>query len=340
VKILITGHTGFKGAWLGAMLSSMGHEVFGISLESRPTSLFRSAGFERIFAKNVIADIRDSDAVARTMEDVEPDRIFHLAAQPLVRYSYEHPMETYQTNVVGTLNLLEAASRMLSDLVTVVVVTTDKVYADQKKFAAYTEGDPLGGVDPYSASKAMADLLTQSWIACNPNFRGAIARAGNVIGGGDDSSERLLPDLIESYSKNEVPILRNPNAVRPWQHVLDCLYGYWRLSESLEDKSNRTAWNFGPEPSDTAEVRVVAELVGQLYGSSGNWTVAGGEQPHETGFLTLNSDRAKRELGWVDTMQLEEAIGKTVAWHKGVKGGKSPFELTFQQVESFLAGHP
>lgn len=338
MKILVTGHTGFKGAWLGAMLSSMGHEVSGVALESRPNSLYRTAGFDRIFARSVIGDIRDYDTIERTLAEVMPDRIFHLAAQPLVRYSYLHAAETYQTNVNGTLNLLEASRKILDERTSLVVVTTDKVYRDQNKSQAYSESDPLGGVDPYSSSKAMADLLTQSWIACNPSFRGAVARAGNVIGGGDDSPERLLPDLIQAYSQNKVPSLRNPNAVRPWQHVLDCLYGYWTLSESLEEKSHRAAWNFGPEPTSFAEVKVVAHMVGSLFGASGEWNMVPGKQPHETAFLTLNSDKAKNELGWQNTMRLEEAVSNTVSWHQGVEAGKDPFDLTMRQVESHLDG--
>jgi CDP-glucose 4,6-dehydratase len=336
LKILITGHTGFKGAWLGVLLKNLGHEISGLSLQARPTSLFHGGNLDRLYEKSFTGDVADYETVKSVLDQVQPDRIFHLAAQPLVRYSYNHPRETFQTNVEGTLNVLEAASQVLSNHASVIVITTDKVYKDQHKVEGYDESSPLGGSDPYSASKAMADILTQSWISCNPDMRIAIARAGNVIGGGDDSAERLLPDLISAFQNHKSPVLRNPKAVRPWQHVLDCIYGYWTLSENIEVSANRTAWNFGPEPESFAEVELVAEITARLYGAEARWLAPESVQPHETSFLTLNSDKAKKALSWRSGLNLERAIDWTVSWHKAVALGADPYLETNKQVMDYL----
>lgn len=336
MKILVTGHTGFKGSWLSVLLSELGHEVSGLSLPARPESLYRSGKLGRLFSHDEFGDITSADEVKRVLDKVGPEKIFHLAAQPLVRYSYQNPLETYNTNVQGTLNVLNGSLDHLSSSASLVVVTTDKVYKDLGLVGGYDEMSPLGGADPYSASKAMADILTQSWIACNPNARIAIARAGNVIGGGDDSAERLLPDLIQAFENRKAPILRNPTAVRPWQHVLDCIFGYWTLSGSLDVPENRSPWNFGPEPQSFAEVKEVAAITANLYGSEKPWQPALEQQPHETTFLTLNSEKAKSILKWRNTLNLEQAIGWTVDWHKSVRSGVDPFIATQKQVITYL----
>jgi CDP-glucose 4,6-dehydratase len=337
MKILITGHTGFKGSWMSVLLKELGHEVSGFSLPPRPTSLYQLGQFAKIFSTNHFGDLREQQTIREALDSSDPDVIFHLGAQPLVRYSYLNPVETFQTNVQGTLNLLEASTPWLTDGARMVVVTTDKVYKDLGAGISYDETSALGGYDPYSASKAMADILTQSWISTNPTQKLAIARAGNVIGGGDDSAERLLPDLINAFQNNKLPTLRNPNAVRPWQHVLDCVNGYWSLANSLEESANRGAWNFGPEPQSFATVSELTELVGEQYGIPSSWKLQDGDQPHETQHLTLNSEKSKTKLKWRNILNLDDAVTQTTTWHKNVFNGADALVETTKQVQSFIS---
>jgi len=270
---LITGHTGFKGSWLALWLNSLGHEVSGISLDPIPNSLFDRANVSESLQNDFRIDIRNSDEVMSALSQVNPDVVFHMAAQPLVRESYADPRYTFETNAMGTLSLLEAVSNTPS-VKAHVVVTTDKVYRNINQVAGYVESDPLGGHDPYSSSKAMADLLTQSWISSFPGTPTTIVRAGNVIGGGDVSKDRLMPDLISAYLNNKVPTLRYPNSVRPWQHVLDCLNGYLMISESLLSGKEHPMMNIGPDKESFVTVAKVAELVAAQLSVEPTWNLS------------------------------------------------------------------
>jgi CDP-glucose 4,6-dehydratase len=299
------------------MLQMQGHTVSGISLDPLEKSLFNQATLSEIFANDVRLDIRNREELVRTIEKIDPEVIIHLAAQPLVRESYKFPVETFETNVIGTLNVLEA-TRHLKNLKATLVITTDKVYKNHNHLRGYVETDELGGDDPYSASKAAADIATQSWIKSFATSPMAIARAGNVIGGGDWASDRIIPDLVKAYSTGDLPILRYPDAIRPWQHVFDCLNGYLALVNAQLSTGVGGEWNFGP---DLAQKHSVAELVAtfaRCWGVLGSqsWKSDGAEHPHEAGYLLLDSTKARKELGWIDKLGFEETINWTVDWYK------------------------
>jgi CDP-glucose 4,6-dehydratase len=312
MRYLITGHTGFKGSWLTLMLAGRGHEVHGLALDPLPSGLFETAHVGQVMANDVRQDIREAPQVAALIRDIAPDVLIHLAAQPLVREAYRDPITTYTTNVNGTMNILTGMQGVPS-IKAAVIVTTDKVYRNINQIWGYRETDPLGGDDPYSASKAMADLLTQSWVKSFPGAPTAIARAGNVIGGGDVSPDRLQPDLIRSYTMGEKPVLRYPGAVRPWQHVLDCLNGYLALVDALLDGRGLGEWNFGPDLGSFVPVGQVADLVAKLLGVPAGYEVTS-NQPSEAGLLALDARKAQVELGWVSRLDFVEAVTWTVEW--------------------------
>jgi CDP-glucose 4,6-dehydratase len=332
---LITGHTGFKGAWLSLWLNSLGHEVSGISLEPIPDSLFDRANVSESIQNDFRIDIRKSDEVKSALLQVKPDVVFHMAAQPLVRESYVDPRYTYETNVMGTLSLLEAVSSVDSVKANV-VVTTDKVYRNINQVAGYVESDPLGGHDPYSSSKAMADLLTQSWISSFPGTPTTIVRAGNVIGGGDVSKDRLMPDLISAYMNNKVPTLRYPNSVRPWQHVLDCLNGYVMVSESLLSGNEHPMMNIGPDQESFVTVAKVAELVARQLSAEPTWNFSEASEPHEAELLSLDASLAKSALGWSDKLKFTDSVNWTTSWYLKVDEKESARDVTLTQIEDFL----
>ncbi|MCX6432197.1 MAG: CDP-glucose 4,6-dehydratase [Actinobacteria bacterium] len=338
MRYLITGHTGFKGAWLTLWLTSQGHEVCGLALDPEPGSLFETADIGELCAMDVRGDIRDASIVATSLKDASPDVVLHLAAQPLVPESYRRPRWTMETNVMGTLNLLEAVGGQAS-IQALVVVTTDKVYRNVSQREGYTESDALGGNDPYSASKAMADILTHSWATSFGGPPTAIARAGNVIGGGDISQDRLIPDLVKSLRKDEAPRLRYPDAVRPWQHVLDCLGGYIALADALVtgtvDGAAGDAWNFGPDVDSFVTVGEVASRASRYWGASGSWGGVGGEVLHEAGLLALDSTKAQLTLGWHNKLSFDNALAWTLDWYKAFHTGASARELTRQQISDF-----
>ena len=315
MRYLITGHTGFKGSWLSLWLAEQGHEVVGVALDPLPGGLYETADVASKMAHDVRLDIRDAPALADLIGHTRPEVVMHLAAQPLVRESYQDPETTFTTNVNGTMNVL-AGMQGVDSIKAAVIVTTDKVYRNVNQIWGYRETDPLGGDDPYSASKAMADLLTQSWVKSFPGPPTAIARAGNVIGGGDVSPDRLLPDLISAYSKGETPVLRYPNAVRPWQHVLDCLNGYLTLVGALLDGRGQGAWNFGPDIDSFVTVGQVAHLVAELLGGEPGYDLSTG-QPDEAGLLALDSRKAQVELGWRNRIHFREAVQWTVGFDGG-----------------------
>lgn len=331
---LVTGHTGFKGAWLTLLLLSRGHQVSGLALAPAEDSLFKRAGLADQLAFDFRVDIRDAAATAGAVAAVAPDVLVHMAAQSLVRESYRNPRYTYETNAIGTLSVLEAAAATPS-VRAHVVVTTDKVYRNADQEAGYIETDPLGGDDPYSASKAMADLLTQSWIRSFPGTPTAIARAGNVIGGGDVCPERLLPDLVSAYARGQAPRLRFPRAVRPWQHVLDCLNGYLTLVDALLAGSGLGQWNFGPDRDSFIEVGQVATLAAELWGGGAHWELDDGNHPHEANLLALDASKAQGELGWRNRLGLRDAVAWTIDWERRVHGGADALSAARAQITAF-----
>ncbi len=336
--VLITGHTGFKGAWLVAMLHSQGAKVSGISLDPIEGGMFRTAEIQELLVHDLRQDIRKGAELTRAFQKVSPEVVIHLAAQPLVLASYKKPAETYETNVIGTLNVLQAVEATPSVQATL-IITTDKVYRqDPNRKQAFVESDPLGAADPYSTSKAMADLLTQSWIASHADSRIAIARAGNVIGGGDVAENRLLPDLIQAFGDRQEAMVRNPKSVRPWQHVLDCLAGYVLLVESLLTGGVESgAFNFGPSPASPLKVEDVASIAAAIWGEDAKWTTETRDQPHESGFLTLDSSKSTSVLNWKEKLTAIEAIAWSAEWSRRQFSGESARSLTLEQLSAFAS---
>jgi CDP-glucose 4,6-dehydratase len=318
------------------MLSELGHEVYGYALDPVPGSLFERANLGTMCSSDIRADIRDSDQLSQEITRVSPDVIIHLAAQPLVRYGYQHPEETFTTNINGTLNVLSSSGN-LQGVLAILIVTTDKVYNNTSKTEGYVETDPLGGLDPYSASKAAADILTQSWAYTHPDSPIVTARAGNVIGGGDVSKDRLLPDVIKAFSESRTAEIRNPSAVRPWQHVLDCLNGYLHLTESAIKQHSRGAWNFGPEKESCKSVREVVDLAKELWGGTADWNHTPADNaPHEDSYLLLDSTKSKEGLGWKNVLSLHHSLAETLNWEKKAIESKSVLAFSREAVKSFL----
>lgn len=336
MHVLVTGHTGFKGAWLSLMLTARGDSVSGLALEPAEGSVYKQARIGDLLTHDLRVDVRDPAALASAFQVVRPDVVLHLAAQPLVRESYRDPRTTYATNTMGTFNVLEAA-RGAGGVKAQVVVTTDKVYRNVDQIWGYRESDPLGGVDPYSASKAAADLITQSWIASNgADVPTGIARAGNVVGGGDVCPERLMVDLIGAFSSGSPVRLRYPVAVRPWQHVLDCLNGYLTLTDALlAGRLAGEAFNFGPDTSSFVQVGTVAREVADLWGPGCEVELDPGPHAHEAGLLALDARKAELELGWRNRLGFHETLAWTVEWEKAVRAGADARVVTSEQIERF-----
>jgi len=305
---LITGHTGFKGAWLVLLLKAQGHDVSGLALDPLPGSIFERTNLESDLVHDFRFDIRNKEETVDAIRHARPDYVIHMAAQALVREGYRNPRYTYETNVLGTMNVLEAVNQ--SDSVRAqLIVTTDKVYLDQGLNRPYVETDPLGGKDPYSASKAMADILAQEYLSRDGSKPGAIARAGNVIGAGDVSNDRLIPDIVRAIEAGEPLVLRYPEAIRPWQHVLDCLGGYLALLTSVDKSGLRGEFNFGPQPGSFASVQdVVNHIQSKLP------LVTRREPPKRLGFmvedtyLVLDSEKARNVLGWRERFGFKESV--------------------------------
>ena len=332
---LITGHTGFKGSWLSLMLEMQGHTVSGISLDPAEKSLFNQASLHKIFQNDMRIDIRDSAAINEAIKEINPEVLIHLAAQPLVRESYRIPVETFDINVLGTLNVLEA-TRELKYLRATLIITTDKVYKNYNHLRGYVETDELGGDDPYSASKAAADIATQSWIKSFAKVPVAIARAGNVIGGGDWAQDRIIPDLANAYSHGELPILRYPDAIRPWQHVLDCLNGYLALVDRQLNDGLAGEWNFGPDLVQKHSVQDLVDLFARHWGVEGEtWRQEPGTSLHEAGYLLLDSAKARENLNWSDKLNFTETVKWTVDWYKSFNKG-FVLENTKSQIENYF----
>ncbi len=343
-RVFITGHTGFKGAWLSLWMQSAGAVVRGYSLEP-PTqpNLFEGAlvanGME-----SVTGDIREFSSLHGSLAAFAPEVVIHMAAQSLVRRSYAEPLETYSTNVMGTANMLEAV-RQAKGVRAVLIVTSDKCYRNESAHARFNEDASLGGFDPYSSSKGAAELVTAAYRSSffSPEKyaqRGtsvASARAGNVIGGGDWAVDRLLPDLIRGFSRGESVVLRNPDAIRPWQHVLEPLSGYLLLLENMFDKGVEfaQAWNFGPEKADERPVAWVADQAAKEWGGGASWKLDSTPQPHEAPTLRLDCAKAHKHLGWTPRLSLQDALRWTVQWHKSVIAGREAREVCDEQIRAY-----
>lgn len=340
-RVLLTGHTGFKGSWLSLWLHALGAEVHGYAL-APPTSpsLFVAARVDEAIASSTIADIRDADSLRAICEVVRPEVVFHLAAQALVRQSYREPVGTFATNVMGVVNLLEAV-RKVGGVRAVVNVTTDKCYENREWPWAYREIEPMGGHDPYSASKGCAELVTAAYRASFLTEAGigvATARAGNVIGGGDWAEDRLLPDVFRALDEQCTLPVRSPHAVRPWQHVLEPLSGYLLLARALAEGGGDVAeaWNFGPADEDARNVGwIVERLASKLPGLA--WQVDASPHPHEAHYLKLDSSKARSRLGWRPRWRLAEALDRTVQWHLAWRNGADMCAFSLAQIAEYVA---
>ncbi len=338
-RVFLTGHTGFKGGWLSLWLQAMGAEVHGYALNPpTETNLFTVAEVGKGMASSVIADIREADELRHAMQSARPEIVFHLAAQPLVRYSYAQPAETYAVNVMGTVNLLEAA-RATSSVKAVVNVTTDKCYENREWVWGYRENEPMGGFDPYSSSKGCAELVTAAYRRSFLESAGvalASARAGNVIGGGDWAEDRLIPDFLRALDAGETLRIRSPLSTRPWQHVLEPLSGYLLLAERLytEGANFAEAWNFGPADKDAKSVQWLVERLAEMRNDA-NWQCDATPQPHEAHCLKLDSSKARSQLGWQPKWQLEIALNKTVEWHQAWRDGQNMRATTLAQITDY-----
>jgi CDP-glucose 4,6-dehydratase len=340
-RVLITGHTGFKGSWLTLWLTSLGAEVDGFALApTTDPSLYKLACKPR---PNEFGDIRNLAALQERLISAQPEIIFHLAAQSLVRPSYTDPVSTYATNVMGTVHLLEAA-RHTASVKAIVIVTSDKCYENREWYWAYRETEPMGGYDPYSSSKGCAELVTSAYRNSffendsESQCRVASVRAGNVIGGGDWSTDRLVPDVIRGFAGGAPVEIRNPKSTRPWQHVLDPLNGYIRLAELLmSDKGSECVggWNFGPLDEDCRPVSYVADKLAMLWGGDASLIFADDLQRHEAKYLKVDASKAKARLCWASRLRLHDTLCWTVEWYRAQLAGKSAATLTLGQIEDY-----
>jgi len=340
-SVFLTGHTGFKGGWIALWLSKMGARVHGFSLEPPTTpNFFTETKLHERLATTEFGDIRDLPHITKAIKGSKPEIVIHMAAQPLVRDSYIIPVETFATNTMGTIHLLEAA-RAASTVKAIVNITTDKCYENHEWVWPYRENDQLGGHDPYSSSKACAEIATAAYRDSFFEETGtqiATVRAGNVIGGGDWAKDRLIPDILQSLDSRRTLTIRSPNAIRPWQHVLEPLSGYLLLAEKLvsEGAQFAEAWNFGPDESDARPVRwIVEHLCSQVENAS--WQIETSGQLHEAGLLKLDSAKAKTRLGWRPRWNLETALTKTLEWHQFWKEGADMAQICARQIEEYGA---
>lgn len=344
-RVFLTGHTGFKGGWLALWLQDLGADVAGFALNP-PTrvNLFETARVGSDIVSH-IGDIRHIEPLRRALNATEPEIVFHLAAQPLVRQSYKDPVDTYSTNVMGTVNLLEAV-RATPSVRAVVVVTTDKCYDNPERGTAFTESDPIGGRDPYSSSKGCTELVTAAYRASffraglERQVNVATVRAGNVIGGGDWAIDRLVPDILEGFSQGRPVRIRYPRAVRPWQHVLEPLRGYLMLVERLcadEGQAFARPWNFGPLYDDAIPVGELVQRVATLWGPGASWHVDAETHPHEATYLKLDASEAGSRLGWHPVLDLDQALSLTLQWVQAHSAAADMREFTLEQIRTYQA---
>lgn len=343
-RVLVTGHTGFKGSWLSLWLQNLGAEVTGYALQP-PTipSLFVEAKIAEGM-RSIEGDIRDLPCFMQAMHDAKPEIVIHMAAQPLVRYSYKNPVETYATNVMGTVHMLEAV-RAAGTVRAVVNITTDKCYENREWAWGYREIDPMGGYDPYSSSKGCAELVSAAYRSSffNPDdyvkhgVALATVRAGNVIGGGDWAQDRLIPDIVAAFEQGKPVHIRNPNAIRPWQHVLEPLRGYLMLAEKLVEQgpSFGEAWNFGPNDEDARSVGWIVDQMAARWGKGARWEFDAGEHPHEAGYLKLDISKVRSRLLWSPALNLTDALNLVVDWSRQRDMGVGAREITLDQIRSY-----
>ena len=344
-RVLLTGHTGFKGSWLSLWLQSLGAEVTGYS-DGVPTvpSLFELARVGEGMT-SIEVDVRDAGAVASAVADAAPEIVIHMAAQSLVRRSFSEPRLTYETNVMGTVNVLDAVRLAAGDVRVVVNVTSDKCYENREWEWGYREDEPMGGHDPYSNSKGCSELVTaafrSSFLSDPAGPRLASGRAGNVIGGGDWGTDRLVPDLMRAALAGEPARVRNPNSIRPWQHVMNPLSGYLLLAQALwEQAEHATGWNFGPPEEDAKPVGWIVEHVAGLWPGELAWAVDDGPHPHEARYLKLDSSRARARLGWRPLLGLDAALGSIVEWYAALSEGADMRAVTTRQIQAIQYAAP
>lgn len=345
-RVFLTGHTGFKGGWLCLWLESMGAKVSGYALApNTQPNLFALANVEAGLEKSYISDIRDLESLRSAMTASKPEIVFHMAAQPLVRYSYANPVETYATNVMGTVNLLESV-RSCPSVRAVLVVTSDKCYENKEWSWGYRENEPMGGHDPYSNSKGCAELVVSSYRNSffdplryeEHQVAVATGRAGNVIGGGDYSADRLVPDAVRAFESGQILKIRNPSAIRPWQHVLEPLSGYLLLAQALVERGPAVGegWNFGPQDKDARPVHDVVDLLTKYWVGKASWEQDGAEQPHEANFLKLDCSKARQLLNWTPKWDLETAISKIMEWERFKLTTKNLDFICRNQIKNYL----
>lgn len=344
-KVLVTGHTGFKGAWLCLLLKNYGAAVTGFALSPTERSLYHESNVAR-HVESQLGDIRNPELIATVLHKTGPDIVIHMAAQALVRYSYEHPVETYSTNVMGLVNLLEAV-RNSNSVRSVVVVTSDKCYENREWVWGYREDEPMGGSDPYSSSKGCAELVTTAYQRSffHPdNYKShgiaiASARAGNVIGGGDWAKDRLVPDIMRAFTAHQTAKIRNPNSIRPWQHVLEPLTGYLTLAQRLyiDGPQFSGGWNFGPADGDAKPVEWIVRELSRHWGAEAKWELDQTTGPHEAHYLKLDCSKARTHLDWKERWTLSKALESIADWYRSTADGKCVEETTLAQINSFLS---
>ena len=339
-KVFITGHTGFKGAWLSLWLQDCGAILTGYALAPNTKPNLFEAALVSDGMESIIGDIRDLEKITKAISDCSPDIVIHMAAQPLVRLSYRNPVDTYSINVMGTVNLFEAV-RNTASVKAVINVTTDKCYENKEWIWGYRENEPMGGHDPYSNSKGCSELVTSAYRESFFNYSGsakiASARAGNVIGGGDWAEDRLIPDIFKSFENNDLVLIRNPSATRPWQHVLEPLSGYLTLAEKLYLHGDEfaEAWNFGPEDRDVMPVRAIIEYLTKQWGNNASWVHDESEQPHEAQLLKLDISKANKSLEWAPKWSLFKALDSIVEWHQNWIDGSDIKKITLKQIHEY-----
>ena len=339
-RVLLTGHTGFKGGWLSLWLQSLGAEVCGFALEAEGEQNLLTVAKVGDGMSSVIGDVRSFEAIRDAMKSFRPEIVIHMAAQALVRLSYTEPVATYATNVMGTVHVLEAA-RQLDSVRAIVNVTTDKCYENREWVWGYRESEPMGGHDPYSNSKGCSELVTAAYRSSFFQKSGialASARAGNVIGGGDWAADRLVPDILRAFERGEPVIVRNPDSTRPWQHVLEPLSGYLTLAEHLFEhgQAYAEAWNFGPRDDDARPVRWIVERIAQTWGQGARWAQDPGEHPHEAHYLKLDISKAQDRLGWRPRWTLDTALTNISQWHRAWLAHADMRAVCLAQIQQFM----
>ena len=340
-RVLLTGHTGFKGGWLALWLQSLGADVHGFALDAPTTpALFNEARVADGMT-HTIGDIRDLSAVQKAFTAARPEIVIHMAAQPLVRLSYQQPVETYATNVMGTVHVLEAA-RHSGTVRAIVNITTDKCYENNEWVWGYREDEPMGGFDPYSNSKGCAELVSSAYrrsFMKDAKIALATARAGNVIGGGDWAADRLLPDILRALEVQQPVQIRNPHSIRPWQHVLEPLSGYLHLAQSLYEQGQQDAegWNFGPRDEDAKPVQWIVERMCAAWGDGAKWALQPGDHPHEAHYLKLDISKARQRLNWAPRWSLDTALARIIDWHQAWRSGADMHAMCLTQISQYSA---